>query len=240
MSSGAQNVAKQLEAFCKQKGADLFGIADLKPASAFLASHGDPIAMGFPRAISIGMQVNDMIVENHTPEEPRGKSLYWHHVYEVVSASLNFLTYDMSRWLTRHGWDALPVPASMPYDLKKRQGVISHKLPAHLAGLGWIGKNCLLLTQEFGPRIRFASVLTDAPLPVGQTKDKKCGKCRICIDACPVKAFTNVEFSPLDAVDVRFDAAKCSEYRSKHPCGICVASCPIGNTAKKRRRDTRI
>ena len=123
MSSGAQNVAKQLEAFCKQKGADLFGIADLKPASAFLASHGDPIAMGFPRAISIGMQVNDMIVENHTPEEPRGKSLYWHHVYEVVSASLNFLTYDMSRWLTRHGWDALPVPASMPYDLKKRQGM---------------------------------------------------------------------------------------------------------------------
>ena len=109
-------------------------------------------------------------------------------------------------------------------------------MPAHLAGLGWIGKNCLLLTPEFGPRVRFTTVLTDAPLPAGESKERKCGKCRVCIDACPAGAFHNVEFSAADDVDVRFDTAKCSDYRVKHPCGMCVSSCPIGESAKKRRK----
>ncbi|MCP4757680.1 MAG: epoxyqueuosine reductase [Proteobacteria bacterium] len=239
MSVNSKQLTKELDTFTRHKGADLFGVADLEPAGDFLASHGDPIASGYPRAISIGMRINDAIVENHDPDEPRGKSLYWHHIYDVVSEALNFVAYDVSRWLANRGWDALPVPASMPYNLKKLQGVISHKLPAHLAGLGWIGKNCLLLSREFGPRVRFATVLTDAPLAEGTKKDKKCGKCRVCIDACPVGAFTDVEFSPTDDVDVRFDTAKCSEYRSKHPCGLCVSTCPLGENAQKRRKKLR-
>jgi hypothetical protein len=63
--------------------------------------------------------------------------------------------------------------------------VRAHKLAAHLAGLGWIGKSCLLLTEQFGPRVRFVSVLTDAPLEAGSPLDKPCGKCQVCIDACP-------------------------------------------------------
>ena len=102
------------------------------------------------------------------------------------------------------------------------------KLPAHLAGLGWIGKSCLLLTKEFGPRVRFVSVLTDAPLETGSSLDKPCGKCRACVEACPVGAFTGVEFDPADDLAVRFDAPACSEYRRAHPCGLCVSSCPTG------------
>jgi len=236
MSLNSNGLTKELETFCKQKGVDLFGIADLEPAGEFLATHGDPIAAGYPRAVSMGMQINDAIVENHDPDEPRGKSLYWHHIYNVVSESLNFVAYDVSRWLVNRGWEALPVPASMPYNLKTLQGVISHKLPAHLAGLGWIGKNCLLLTREFGPRVRFTTVLTDAPLAEGVKKDKKCGKCTACIDACPVSALKGVEFSLSEDVDIRFDTAKCSEYRVNHPCGRCVSSCPLGEAAKKRRK----
>jgi epoxyqueuosine reductase len=240
MPVNSKKLTNELDIFCREKGADLFGIADLGPAHAFLSSCGDPIVKGFPRAISIGMQINDTIVENHDPNEPRGKSLYWHHIYDVVSESLNFLAYDVSRWLADRGWDVLPVPASMPYNLKKLQGVISHKLAAHLAGVGWIGKSCLLLTSEFGPRVRFTTVLTDAPitgpLTGGAAKDKKCGKCEACIDACPVSALAGVEFTPADDVGIRFDTAKCSDYRVKHPCGLCVSACPIGERSKKRRR----
>jgi epoxyqueuosine reductase QueG len=199
-----------------------------------MASHGDAVALEYPRAVSLGMRLNDAIVDNHDPNEPRGKSLYWHHIYDVVSVTLNFIAHDVSRWLINKGWSALPVPASMPYNLKTLQGVVSHKLTAHLAGLGWIGKSCLLLTPEFGPRIRFTTVLTDAPLSVGIKQEKKCGKCTACIDACPVNALKNVEFSADDDVEIRFDTAKCSEYRSKHPCGLCVSSCPIGKSLKKR------
>ena len=236
MSVNSEHLTKELRKISKQKGADLIGIAGLEAAREFLATHGDPIVSSYPRAISIGMRINDAIVENHDPNEPRGKSLYWHHIYDVVSADLNFTANDLSRWLTNQGWDAMPIPASMPYNLKKLQGVISHKLTAHLSGLGWIGKNCLLLTSQFGPRVRFATVLTDAPLIEGAIKNKKCGKCRVCIDACPVNAFTNTEFNVNEDVAVRFDTAKCSEYRGTHPCGLCVSTCPLGENAKKRRK----
>ena len=236
MPVNTETLTNELENFALSKGADLVGVADLKPVRDFLDNHGESMVTQFPRAISLGMQINDTIVETHDPNEPRGKSLYWHHIYDVVSVQLNHLAFDVSRWLSDRGFETLPVPASMPYNLKKLQGVISHKLPAHLAGLGWIGKNCLLLSQKFGPRVRFATVLTDASLVPGKRYDKKCGKCRVCIDACPVDAFTNVEFNPTEDVNIRFDTAKCSDYRSKHPCGLCVSTCPLGENAKKRRK----
>jgi len=238
--SDTKKLTKKLGIFCRKGGADLFGIADLEPVQDFITGHGDSVVAGYPRAVSLGMRLNDTIVEHHSPDEPRLKSLYWHHVYDVVSERLNFLAYDVSRWLTDRGFEALPVPASTPYDFRTLQGIISHKLPAHLAGLGWIGKNCLLLTKEFGPRIRFITILTDAPLAEGTRIDKQCGECRICIDACPVNAFTDVEFNECDDVEVRFDTRKCSDHRSKHPCGLCVSTCPIGTTAKNKRVKTRL
>ncbi len=221
-------LTEQLAEFSRQRGADLHGVADLAPARDFLSSQGYPGIGEFPRAVSVGMRVNDAIVERHNPEEPRRQSLYWHHVYEVVTRALDFLAYDLSRWLTDRGFQALPVPASTPYDFEKLEGIFSHKLAAHLAGLGWIGKSCLLLTDRFGPRVRFVSVLTDAPLAPGSVIDRFCGKCHVCVDACPVKAFTGEEFRPGEEREIRFHAFKCSEYRRDHPCGLCVSSCPRG------------
>jgi len=127
----------------------------------------------FPRAVSIGMRLNDQIVENHTPHEQRQNSLYWFHVYEVVTRALDSLAYDVARWLNNVGFKAFPIPGSTPYNFDNLTGIISHKLVAHLAGSGWIGKSCLLLTEEFGPRVRFVSILTDAPLKTGGTATKK-------------------------------------------------------------------
>ncbi len=224
---------EELQGFSIQHGADLFGVADLSQAGDFLASHCPSHIGKFPRAVSIGMQLCDAIVEQQNPNEPRRQSLYWHHVYDVVTPALDFLAYDVSRWLADRGFQAFPVPASHPYDLEKLKSIFSHKLAAHLAGVGWIGKSCLLLTERFGPRVRLVSVLTDAPLETGAPLDQPCGKCRACIDACPVKAFTGAEFRPDEEREVRFDVFKCSEYRKEHPCGQCVAVCPHG---KRRSR----
>ena len=221
-------LTEELEKFSRQRGVDLFGVADLALAKDFIASQS-PFSIGhFPRAVSMGMQLIDAIVDLHSPTEPKRQSLYWHHVYEVVTPALDSMAYDLARWLTGKGFKALPVPGSTPYDFDKLRGFFSHKLAAHLAGVGWIGKSCLLLTDRFGPRVRFVSVLTDAPLKTGSPLDRPCGKCHVCIDACPVKAFTGVEFRTDEGREMRFDAFKCSEYRREHPCGICVSSCPRG------------
>jgi epoxyqueuosine reductase QueG len=183
----------------------------------------------------MGMRLSDPIVDWHSPEEARGQSLYWHHVYEVVTRALDFLAYDVARWLTDKGWNAFPVPASTPYDFGKLEGIFSHKLAAHLAGLGWIGKSCLLLTNQFGPRVRFVTVLTDAPLKTGSALDRPCGRCHTCVDACPVQAFTGAEFRPDEGREARFDVFKCSEYRRDHPCGLCASCCPKGKRNKTER-----
>jgi epoxyqueuosine reductase len=228
MSPDTAKMTKKLKKFSQSRGADLFGVADLTPVQSFISSLGPSWINGFSSAVSIGMRLNDQIVEIHTPFEKRQSSLYWFHVYDVVTRALDLLAYDAARWLNDAGFKAFPVPGSTPYNFDNLTGIISHKLVAHMAGLGWIGKSCLLLTEPFGPRVRFVSILTDAPLLTGSPVDKPCGKCRVCVDACPVAAFTGKEFRPDDGREIRFHAFKCSEYRREHPCGLCVSSCPKG------------
>ena len=229
-------LSMRMKEFSLSRGADLVGVADLGPANAFIQSHGPSWIGRFPRAVSIGMRLNDTIVDQHSPDDPRRESLYWHHVYNVVTPALDFLAYDVARHLADLGFQAFPVPGSTPYDFGKLMGLFSHKLAAHLAGLGWIGKSCMLLTEQFGPRVRFVSILTDAPLRAGSPLDKPCGKCRVCVEACPVGAFTGREFNPEESRDLRFDVFKCSEYRREHPCGLCVSSCPKGNKKVRSKK----
>lgn len=204
MSDHSDALTLNLKQFSEAGGADLFGVADLVPAENFIRSQGPPWIERFPRAISIGMRLNDLIVDQHTPLEPRRNSLYWYHVYSIVTPSLDFLAYNVSRRLNRLGYQAFPVPGSTPYNFENLSGILSHKLAAHLAGLGWIGKSCMLITPQFGPRVRFVSILTDAPLDTGTPVDGLCGQCRVCMKACPVEAFTGREFSPEEERDARF------------------------------------
>jgi epoxyqueuosine reductase QueG len=115
-------------------------------------------------------------------------------------------------------------------------GAFSHKKAAHLSGLGWIGKSCLLITPEAGPRIRFASIQTDAPLePTGTALEDRCGSCTKCVDICPVKAFTGRAYVAGEPREYRYDVFKCDRYISKlreknewAVCGMCVYICPFG------------
>ena len=235
-------LTKELKEFSLAAGADLFGVADLAPVRQVVASQGPPRMAGFPRAVSIGMGLNDEIVDSHSPLETRRDSLYWHHVYSVVTASLDFHAYRVSRWLAGRGFRALPVPGSSPYNQEKLEGIFSHKLAAHLAGLGWIGKSCLLVTPEHGPRVRWATVLTTAPLEPtakGPTPER-CGTCTACVEICPVHAFSGRPFQPEEPREARFDALHCDGYQARlqakcgiRACGLCLYVCPFGQKAAK-------
>ena len=146
--------------------------------------------------------------------------------------------------LQREGHQALPIPASKRVDNERICAAFSHKLAAHLAGLGWIGKSCLLVTPEEGPRVRWATVLTDAPLPVtGKPMDGRCGKCNRCVEICPVQAFTGAAFRASEPREKRYDAGKCDRYfaamRDKDAqlavCGLCLYVCPYGRHVKPER-----
>ena len=127
--------------------------------------------------------------------------------------------------------------ASWPMDEQTLTAGFSNKLAATRAGLGWIGKNCLLVTDEYGPRVRLATVLIDADVPCAEPVTVSgCGACRVCVDACPYGCLTGADWYPGMARDALLDAFGCLAERNKfvesighrHACGYCLLSCPRG------------
>lgn len=185
-------------------GADLFGVADLAPAKAAIEAQGGPELASYSKAISIGIILLDSIVDQLPRRSDKAVSVaYRHHCYDVVNSLLDSITLMLGRELEREGYEAYPISSSQRINDEKICAAFSHKMAAHLAGLGWIGKSCLLVTPEAGPRVRFATILTDAPLEAtGGPMEQRCGECEECVKICPVSAFTGrafVEDEPREA-----------------------------------------
>jgi len=225
-------------------GADFFGVADLSPAHEAILAQGGPLVADYPCAISVGIAMMHTIVDQLPQRFNRIVAVnYRHHLYDVINQRLDLITSQLSSSLQREGYRALPIPAARRTDDERLCAAFSHKLAAHLAGLGWIGKSCLLVTPELGPRVRWDTVLTDAPLKAtGKPLDERCGNCTDCVDICPVKAFTGQPFRASEPREKRYDARKCDRYfaslREKDAelavCGLCLYVCPHGRKQNNR------
>ena len=130
------------------------------------------------------------------------------------------------------------VPPVAQRDETELLAPFSFKYAATRAGIGWIGKNDVVITRRYGPRVRLSAVLIDAPLPTGKPiTESTCPEdCLRCVEACPCKALHGV---PWDASKQRSDLIdyhRCNQLRSafsprlgrKHACGRCLAACPFG------------
>ncbi len=225
----------------RRLGGDLYGVADLTLARAAVMDQGGIDVDEYPRAVSIGIRLMDSIIDQ-LPQgrETRAVGVTYHtECYEYVNRRLDDIASRVASALQNAGFRALPIPASERIDDQRICAMFSHKLAAHLAGLGWIGRSCLLITPQYGPRVRWISVLTDAPLPAGEPMSDGCGFCRHCVDACPVKAIKGPAFRESEPRESRYDALACQEYleelggrKERAVCGMCIAFCPHGR--KKR------
>ena len=232
----------------KAWGADFFGVADLSPAHDAILAQGGPVIAGFPRAVSVGIGLLHAIVDQLPQRAERAVAAnYRYHAYDLVNQRLDLMASQLSGALQREGYRALPIPASQRVDDERLCGAFSHKMAAHLAGLGWIGKSCLLVTPRVGPRVRWATILTDAPLSVtGQPMQEQCGDCVECVESCPVKAFTGRPFREDEPREARYAASKCDRYFSRMReqnaglavCGLCLYVCPFGRQPLAAERRT--
>lgn len=233
------NLRAGVQELAERWGADFFGVAELAVARDAILAQGGAMVAEYPRAISIGIVLPHSIV-NQLPRraERAVAASYRSHAYGVVNQRLDLVASQVFGFLQKQGYSAMPIPASQRVDDEGICAVFSHKLAAHLAGLGWIGKSCLLVTPEVGPRVRWTTVLTDAPLAItGERLDERCGACVQCVEICPVRAFTGRAFRDDEPREARYDAGKCDRYFAKMRekdaqaavCGLCLYVCPYGN-----------
>ncbi len=225
----------ELEQVAKRHGIDLFGVADLTVAQAFVCDQGGEYLKKFPKAVSIGIHLPDEVVDELYKHRDREVISRYKNLYDSVNSRLDHAASMLASRIQESGYQAYPVPASQTVDPKRLVGVISHKLAANLAGLGWIGKSCLLVTVDYGPRVRFSTILTDAPLKTGFPLNERCKDCGACLNTCPVKAFTGISFNTSETRESRFHAHLCESYMRKRQeelgeslCGLCVYVCPHG------------
>lgn len=235
-SNPSTEVRSTAEDLARRMGARFFGIADLAPAQTFITAQGGAFLSEFPRAVSMGVTLHDAIVDQLPQHKQKAIAHTYDYLYYTVNQTLDRISLRISTLLDQEGFRTLLVPASNTLDTDKAVGLFSHKLAAHLSGLGWIGPSCLLITPQAGPRARWVTILTDAPLAAGSPMENGCGDCRACVDACPVNAFTGRGFDAEEPRDLRFNVHRCMDYRSylenkvtgKRVCGMCIQSCPIG------------
>ncbi len=209
-----------------RKGASLIGFADLGQIPE------RPRGL-FKYAVSIAVALNPKIVSAIY----NGPTLGYYKEYKRANELLSVLGTRAEDILKDRGYGAIALdPTTEDFDADTLRTDLPHKTAATRAGLGWIGKNALLITKEYGSALRLTTVLTDARLKTSNPiNSSNCGRCRICVDVCPGRAPHGDNWSVGMDRDLFFSAHSCykaaGEYSKKLGvesaiCGICISACP--------------
>lgn len=209
-----------------KEGACLVGFADISELAAEVRH-----SMRF--AVSMAVALDAGIIDGIS----KGPTKSYYQEYKRANEFLSYLCKQTVDILKKHGNNAIAIePTLEKLDFATLATKLPHKTVATLAGLGWVGKSALLITREYGPAIRFASVLTDAELEVGEPiKKSYCGDCKECVTHCPVSAISGETWKPGLERKVIYDAFKCCDNTKNasaqigvvgYICGICINVCP--------------
>ncbi|HHX17774.1 MAG TPA: epoxyqueuosine reductase [Clostridium sp.] len=186
-------------------------------------------------SITVGVRLSDFIIDEI---EDKPTYTYFHH-YRTVNTLIDQITLKGQLLIQDKGYKALGVPASQTVnDMEDAySGIFPHKTAAVMAGLGWIGKSGLFISNEYGPRVRLGTILTDMNIPIKNSVLKSgCGECKECVVNCPAMAITGASWEVGCERSSIIDAKACSDYmkeKFKHigrgsVCGICIKVCPKG------------
>ena len=186
-----------------------------------------------PEASSVvvfAMEIYPEILDLSSPERVTGAA----STSDLLARNADYLNgrltkaaYDTVKASHKSGLKALPLPAAgCPYDTRFMEAVFSYKHAGQAAGLGKFGWNSLLITPDFGPRVRLSCCLTGASLQsTAREMTVQCESCCLCINGCPAGALSNPQSGEAYAIN-KF---ACSSYRSASGgCAECMRLCPTG------------
>ena len=223
------SLSDELASLLITSGATLVGFADLQELPA---EDRDNLPFGISFAVALNPEIIADIEQGPTNR----------YVEECVRVDrlLMELGEIASHILQQKGHLAQPRTTPGPEYVDTLSTRLPHKTVATRAGLGWIGKNALLVTREFGSALRLGSILTNAIISGGtQVNTSRCGDCNECVISCPATTINGEEWHTGIKREDLINAFTCQktarELLSQRTggsiagrtfCGICIAACP--------------
>jgi len=205
---------KELEEYARSLGVTDIGYAKVNPRHIFKG-----FKLLFPNAMVLTMEMNKEKIKQ-APSMPSFIEIF--RTYLQLGVIVN----QISEFLRERGYNALAGPAI--------GGDVNYIPVAIDAGLGYSGKNGLLITKNNGPRIRLAAVFTDIEnLPFAEANPflwvrDYCKSCNLCIQKCPADAIYIDTQTHADGGPVFIDHTKCADpFSNDNGCTLCIKHCPF-------------
>ncbi|UCD95942.1 MAG: epoxyqueuosine reductase [Candidatus Bathyarchaeota archaeon] len=218
-----------------QRGTDLFGVASSDAFNDAPPTHRPRDVMSDAQSIvALGVKMLDAQTDllrsegDYFDTSPRQRMFQGHNTF--ISQEIDRVGYSIARLLEKKGFKAYHQMASTGgTDQRFLMGLLSLKHLSVQAGLGVIGRNSLLITPQFGPRVRLTAIVTNAEVAPDEPLEVDfCQHCeKPCIPVCPVKAIEE----PSRGEPYRINKYACQQYLSTRPaCSLCLKACPVGSS----------
>lgn len=227
-------IKEELKNVATGLGADIFGVSSIDSLNGAPLGHRPIDVLPDAKSIIIlGMKMLDAQTDilptdgNYFLVSPRQDMFKGHSTF--ISQELDRIGYAIARYLEKKGFKAYHQLASKGgTDRRYLMGLLSLKHMAVQAGLGVFGRNSLLITPQYGPRVRLTAIITNKEMqPDTPMHQNSCQDCKSpCISLCPVNALEE----PCKNSSYKINKFACSQYLNTRPtCSICLKVCPIGN-----------
>ncbi|WP_346915962.1 4Fe-4S double cluster binding domain-containing protein [Clostridium sp.] len=224
----------ELKSYLKSLGVALVGFADLNSVNTSLHNN---LKYGIAFAIKFKPKIIQDIYEGPTKE--------YYEEYKKINKELDDIAISCVEYIEKQGYSALAQTSTYVTSDYNLTTYLPHKTVATRAGMGWIGKNALLITQQYGSAVRISSVLTDMPvIPDMPINDSRCGKCSKCVEACPATAIKGTSWNINSTRGEILDPFKCRKKAREllkqrvgvemSLCGKCIEVCPYTQQYIKR------
>jgi epoxyqueuosine reductase len=228
-----QSLKDELLREARKHGIDLFAVASAQDLVEAPPGHRPTdLIPNASSVIILGLKMLDAQTDilpmdgETTTNSPRQAMFGGHNAY--LSQQLDAAGYHLSRTLEAKGYRAFhQLSSTGGVDGRYLTGLLSLKHAAVKAGLGVIGWNSLLITPQYGPRVRLTGIVTDARIEpdTGMSKDP-CPECGSCVANCPAGALEK----PVLGEPYRINRFACNQFLSTRPtCSICLKVCPVGD-----------
>lgn len=214
-------LTSQVKRKCEDLGLDVFGFADPVKFQKYKdyseRNRPEQFMKSVQAVIVVGIHLKDLILDTWFQSSDGN--------YHFADMIIESKCYKLQNYLVEKGYETRLIPYNPGLFLKDS---------AALAGIGPIGRNNLLITEQYGPQVRLRALVTETPLICGApiTESNYCEECNLCEDACPADALNGGEYNRMACETYQLNNLRKLSNNSSIWCNRCIEVCPIGSESK--------